>query len=130
VKGPNYRKLEAIKKMYAGLSPAEQTAKYRTKRGKKVRAVKVLKSYRDRPRFTRLECLRKDGSVVYGRYMKSQHWFDRKRRLFAVRGKRCECCGSVREIHVHHLHYRTLFEERDEDLKVLCRLCHGIAHKG
>ena len=48
-----------------------------------------------------------------------------------LRNVPCEDCSDVfpeQFINVHHLHYRTLGEERDEDLAVLCVACHAKRH--
>jgi hypothetical protein len=54
-------------------------------------------------------------------------------------GFRCERCGRhyegrhvrttvMRWFQLHHLHYRTVGDERFEDVLVLCRLCHELEH--
>lgn len=34
----------------------------------------------------------------------------------------------MRWFQLHHLHYRTVGDERFEDVLVLCRLCHELEH--
>lgn len=44
-------------------------------------------------------------------------------------GCRCEECGATDvALHVHHLTYVNLGDEKDEDLKVLCEPCHKSKH--
>lgn len=65
-------------------------------------------------------------------YLHSDHWK-------AVRSRRkqwnieyfhglCEECLDNQAEECHHLHYDTLGEEQDYDLKMLCRGCHAIIH--
>jgi hypothetical protein len=43
--------------------------------------------------------------------------------------RRCERCGTQCEtLDVHHRTYENRGTERPDQLEVLCRLCHGIAH--
>ena len=50
------------------------------------------------------------------------------RKLNAV-GHRCENCDERSSLQVHHLTYARLGREIDEDLVVLCRMCHANEHK-
>lgn len=65
----------------------------------------------------------------YKEYLNSDQWADKRRELFALRGRKCEICGSVHEIHVHHLTYANIFNEPMEDLQVVCQMCHSEIHK-
>lgn len=42
---------------------------------------------------------------------------------------RCESCGRRAALDLHHLHYRSVGEEKPEDLRALCRECHDAAHR-
>lgn len=64
----------------------------------------------------------------YTKYLKSEKWAEIKKRLFKKRGKKCEKCGKINILHIHHLTYRNIFNEKDEDLIILCNLCHEKAH--
>lgn len=76
----------------------------------------------------------------YDDYLKSEHWREtRIRRLMLARIERdwelfgCEHegCGLFvppQAIDIHHLTYERLGNERMEDLKILCRSCHGVTH--
>lgn len=65
----------------------------------------------------------------YYRWIRSIEW-----RRFANEQRtrsdyHCERCGKHSlKLDVHHLHYRTLGNETPEDVQVLCRLCHRLAH--
>jgi hypothetical protein len=60
-------------------------------------------------------------------YYRSPEWqYTRRQKLEQV-GNRCERCGKAGRLDVHHLSYDNLYDERMEDLKALCRDCHGPA---
>jgi hypothetical protein len=42
---------------------------------------------------------------------------------------KCKLCDSTEKLHVHHLTYKRLGNERPEDLVTLCELCHSDQHK-
>jgi hypothetical protein len=60
----------------------------------------------------------------YISYLRSAEWSQLRSRLLTERGAECECCGSSKRIQLHHLTYERIFEERDEDLMLLCPICH------
>lgn len=64
----------------------------------------------------------------YKIYMKSQAWRTRKNKYFAVYGKQCAVCSSHYRVGVHHISYKNLGRELDEDLVVLCWLHHNAYH--
>ena len=66
-------------------------------------------------------------STSYREYLNSPAW--RKRRRSIVR-RSCGCaiCKTTRHLCVHHLHYKTIGSESNEDVMVVCRLCHGRIH--
>jgi len=77
----------------------------------------------------------KHTKASHAEYLASDHWQrTRKARIEAGYGA-CERCDLPRwlaeiaygqDLHVHHLHYRTVGKEVDEDLEVLCARCHDI----
>ncbi len=70
-----------------------------------------------------------DYIVNYNAYLKSFHWQQTRQRKLLEVGRKCEECGSVLELQVHHLHYRSLRCEQMADLQVLCRSCHELKHE-
>lgn len=60
-------------------------------------------------------------------YYKSLEW--QKKRAFALNrvGHRCERCGYSGILQVHHLTYNNLYNEKPQDLEVLCKECHKDA---
>lgn len=65
-------------------------------------------------------------------YLQSKEWQDVRNRVFQKRGRSCERCGKDLQgkiADVHHKTYKNLFNEKLEDLEVLCRPCHQDEHK-
>ncbi len=78
----------------------------------------------------RLNCSDFQPGSDWYRYLCRAHWrTTRIKKLLSV-GEKCEQCGSTENLHVHHLRYDHLFDERMEDLRVLCCACHGHEVKG
>jgi len=63
----------------------------------------------------------------YKEYLLSDTWRRKRQRKFKQVGRKCELCGAVRQLEVHHLHYDSLGKEKLADLQVLCTECHPIA---
>ncbi len=64
----------------------------------------------------------------YELYLRCPHWRTTRAAALQRAGHRCECCGAVEALQVHHLTYKRLRNELPTDLKVLCRPCHMEAH--
>lgn len=62
-------------------------------------------------------------------YYKSKEW--ETVRVFAIHsaGKRCQKCGASGILQVHHLTYDNLYNEKPQDLEVLCKKCHHKADR-
>lgn len=65
---------------------------------------------------------------AYDRYMRSPEWIERRARFLEDHPGGCVICGNQRNPHVHHLDYRNLGSEPDDDLIVLCRPHHDDLH--
>ena len=66
-------------------------------------------------------------SQLYRDVIKSDKWKKRRQWLIAQAGG-CERCFLITHaLEVHHKHYDTLGDERDEDLEALCKACHKEA---
>ena len=63
----------------------------------------------------------------YEDYLKSEHWMMTRAAKLAAAKYRCEHCGKY-AYQVHHQHYLTLGNERNDDLLALCRPCHRKIH--
>jgi hypothetical protein len=66
-------------------------------------------------------------TAFYRRYILSDAWRVKKQRIIAQRGERCELCGHVGGLQLHHLNYARLGRELDTDLQLLCTECHQTA---
>lgn len=69
--------------------------------------------------------LKSNRRLRYEDYLKSDQWRQIRELLFKRRGRKCESCGSIENLEIHHLNYRHLGKERPEDLKILCQPCHA-----
>ena len=66
--------------------------------------------------------------IYYPDYIKSIEWLIKSKVFIGRRGYKCERCGVTdKPLFSHHLHYKTLGREKDEDVQVLCFGCHQIA---
>lgn len=60
-------------------------------------------------------------------YLKSDHWKALKLAKLTV-NPICQECGSEKNLDVHHLAYKELYNVLLWDLKILCRPCHTKKH--
>ena len=66
---------------------------------------------------------------TYPQYLKSDHWITTREKLLDF-VTRCQVCGDRAEVfHIHHANYENLWEEKPEDLIVVCPECHEFIHK-
>lgn len=70
----------------------------------------------------------------YQDYMRSYYWIELSSQFREKYGNKCVECGIKQEdikskLNVHHKHYYTLGEEKEEDLMLLCDDCHKKVHK-
>ena len=94
------------------------------KRNKKKYIDKPKKKKKHKKKKTALEKYKEK----YYTYLKSNEWLQIKLDLYELRGKQCEVCESKRNVQVHHLTYKNVFNEEPEDLILLCRKCHEKEH--
>jgi|SRR5580704_15102229 5-methylcytosine-specific restriction endonuclease McrA len=67
--------------------------------------------------------------VPYAKYLKSNWWKTKRKQVLKAVGRKCQRCGATRGLQVHHLHYNTLWREKNTDLEVLCAACHRHEHQ-
>jgi hypothetical protein len=78
-----------------------------------------------------LSCsLEKIGFDDYESYLKSRLWHGIRKRIFGRAKGRCECCGLVPPVNVHHWSYSvaTLQGRKPQNLEAVCRACHDQFH--
>lgn len=67
---------------------------------------------------------------TYQEYLHTRHWRLVKARYRKRHKYQCTKCRSRENgLQLHHLHYRNIGRERDEDLIYLCHSCHVKEHK-
>ena len=64
----------------------------------------------------------------YDRYMRSTAWKTKRAEALDHYGHTCTLCGQTEKLHVHHLHYQSVGQEKMEDLTVCCQGCHYKLH--
>lgn len=67
-------------------------------------------------------------SMPYVEYLKTKWWRNKRKQRLEAADHRCERCGKVKQLQVHHKTYARIGCEKHEDLEVLCRACHQAAH--
>lgn len=73
---------------------------------------------------------RDDWREKYEAVISSERWKERVRPAILERAKnKCERCGAVGDLQIHHLTYRHLGEERGNELLALCEQCHEVADR-
>ena len=65
----------------------------------------------------------------YQIYLQSDHWKKLRQLKINHVGYKCQDCGNQKDIQVHHLKYRKIYNVKLNDLLVLCRTCHVKRHK-
>lgn len=66
--------------------------------------------------------------MVYADYLKTPEWRITRGKAYQRAGGKCQKCGNLEELQVHHLTYDHLGAEPPEDLIVLCNACHEKEH--
>ena len=69
--------------------------------------------------------------MAYTDYLKSSDWAAKRRAKLTRKGGkklRCAICASTERLEVHHLNYKSLYDVKQEDLRLFCRRCHSLTH--
>lgn len=69
----------------------------------------------------------------YFRHLRSIEWQRIRNSELLRAGYKCESCGAQwpdTKLQIHHLHYESVGDEQEGDLKVLCDPCHRRHHRG
>lgn len=70
-------------------------------------------------------------SKSYQDHLDSDKWKEFRLNILEKYNNTCQKCGSkfdARDLHVHHLHYRSFGNEKDEDVLLVCVKCHEEIH--
>ena len=72
-----------------------------------------------------------DTYIDYQEYITSEAWQKSTQRLECIKAARnkCQMCGAMFGLEVHHITYNNLGKELPQDLVLLCILCHEHTHK-
>lgn len=65
----------------------------------------------------------------YNLYLESDKWKQMRRKILERDGYKCRICGANYNLHVHHLTYKRLYNENEEDLITVCESCHKAYHE-
>ncbi len=65
----------------------------------------------------------------YKDYIKSKDWKKRRDLYYKTHKKECVVCQSIRKVGLHHISYKHLGREHDDDLVPLCWTCHQDYHE-
>ena len=68
-------------------------------------------------------------AMPYRSYLRTPEWQARRLAALDRAGRHCQACNADANLDVHHRTYERRGEERDGDLTVLCRSCHGLFHE-
>jgi phage terminase large subunit GpA-like protein len=66
--------------------------------------------------------------IAYHEYIHSDLWRIRCSEYKLKINNRCEHCGNMTFLQLHHIRYTNLGKEKDEDLIALCEKCHKKIH--
>lgn len=62
--------------------------------------------------------------------LNSHNYYELHRNVLRRDGWRCQSCGSMKNLEVHHQQYRSHSgEDIEENLITLCRECHTFEHR-
>ena len=66
-------------------------------------------------------------SSDYKNYLKSKHWYKRRKLYWEKHKRICFCCKHYAD-NLHHRSYANLYKEKDNDFVPLCKNCHKKVH--
>jgi uncharacterized protein YlaI len=64
----------------------------------------------------------------YREYLQSKEWRERSNECKLLAGNQCKLCGSKESLQAHHLTYKNVYNEPQEDLLCVCADCHHKIH--
>lgn len=68
-------------------------------------------------------------NTKYLEYLKSKEWQDKRNEVFELKGRQCQKCQSTTNLRIHHGTYANIYNEKLEELFVLCENCHDEYHR-
>ena len=67
-------------------------------------------------------------NMPYKLYLLTRHWQHFRKEALKFYQNKCQTCGKVTVLDVHHRSYDNIGEETFNDVIVLCHECHGKFH--
>jgi hypothetical protein len=64
----------------------------------------------------------------YHEYLLSPEWKEFRKKALEHYGRKCSRCHRTKNLQVHHLTYDNIFNERLEDVEILCKKHHELTH--
>lgn len=64
----------------------------------------------------------------FWKYLRSKHWAGIRKRYFAIYKRICRHCKARKNIELHHINYRNIYDVTLNDVIPLCRFCHQKEH--
>lgn len=98
-----------LKKLKEACKPKKKKAKTNVK---KVKTIFVKKTFPN-----------------YKAYLMSKDWERLRNQKLSAVGSTCQICNSPDNLHIHHRTYKRIYNERLNDLTVLCGSCHLLFHQ-
>lgn len=78
---------------------------------------------------TRVNLITRNYKRIYHSYLNSKKWHDKRNEMLNFSNYKCNRCGEMEKLQVHHLNYNTIGDESLGDLEVVCVSCHKKIHK-
>ncbi len=66
---------------------------------------------------------------TYMEYLKSDKWKEISKECKNLANNKCIRCGSEDELEIHHITYKNIYNEEQNDIECLCHLCHTTIHR-
>lgn len=88
----------------------------------------LIAAYNSKHPFNFAAALKRSRNGGYLEYLQSDHWQETRKAALERAGHRCQVCATTTQLEVHHNSYENLWNEKPEDLVVLCRKHHQLFH--
>lgn len=124
-KGKPIKNLELAVNVFNGIYVARKIGDAKRERNKNIIKVQL------RANDIKKQSHQKKAYSEYKEQLKDKKWKAFRDFVFEVRGKKCEVCGSEKELQVHHTEYHKnakAWEYTCNDVMVVCRECHKKIH--
>ena len=66
--------------------------------------------------------------MKYDDHIGSRYWNEIRQRILKRSDGKCEKCGKMWRLQIHHINYDRVGRELDSDLLAVCQPCHRAIH--